>query len=59
VEMLQILEVAKERQTRENQEEPLEFTRTMGVKKKTKIGECIILKKGAINTHHQSLFFVL
>jgi len=29
----------------------------MGVKKTTKIGECITLKRGAINTNHHNLFF--
>jgi len=43
-----------------NLEELQEITCTMEVKKKNKIGECTILKKGAINTNinQRILFFV-
>jgi len=62
VERLQRLEEAQERQIEKgdgNREELLEATHTMGVEKKTKIDDCITLKRGTINTHHQSLHFLL
>jgi len=62
VERMLQLEETQERITRERKRKlgALQgFMGTIGVKQKTKIGECTILKKGAINTNHRRLLFLL